>query len=203
MLTFAGAVFFLIITPGPGVLSTAGVGAAFGATAGTRYVLGLFIGTNLVALAVVSGVAGAVLADPAIRTVLFAASTLYLLYLALRIAFAGSRIAFIEARRAPGIGNGIALQAINPKAYAVNTAFFAGFPLLPESLVAEVLMKSIIVNAIWIPIHFLWLYLGIRLGALDLPTRTHRLINVAMSLSMLAVVALAALGGLRAGPTEQ
>ncbi len=31
MLIFAAAVFFLIITPGPGVLSTAGVGSAFGA----------------------------------------------------------------------------------------------------------------------------------------------------------------------------
>ncbi|MEC8551875.1 MAG: LysE family translocator, partial [Pseudomonadota bacterium] len=30
MLTFAAAVFLLIVTPGPGVLSTAGVGAAFG-----------------------------------------------------------------------------------------------------------------------------------------------------------------------------
>ena len=49
MLTFAAAVFFLIITPGPGVLSTAGVGAAFGARAGTRYVLGLFIAGPLAA----------------------------------------------------------------------------------------------------------------------------------------------------------
>ena len=30
MLTFALAVFLLIITPGPGVLSLAGVGAAYG-----------------------------------------------------------------------------------------------------------------------------------------------------------------------------
>ena len=30
MLQFALAVFFLLITPGPGVLTTAGIGAAFG-----------------------------------------------------------------------------------------------------------------------------------------------------------------------------
>ena len=29
MLEFAAAVFFLIVTPGPGVLSTAGVGAGY------------------------------------------------------------------------------------------------------------------------------------------------------------------------------
>lgn len=191
MLTFAAAVFFLIITPGPGVLSTAGVGSAFGARPGAWYVLGLFIGTNMVALAVVTGIAAVILADPRIRTVLFVASTAYLLYLALRIAMAGSRIAFIEARRPPGVWNGIALQMINPKAYAVNTTLFSGFSFLPASLLAETLLKFLIVNAIWIPIHFLWLAMGIRLRQLDLSPGVHRTINVGMSLSMLAVVGLA------------
>ena len=38
MLTFALAVLLLIATPGPGVLSTAGVGAAFGWRPGLSYV---------------------------------------------------------------------------------------------------------------------------------------------------------------------
>jgi len=194
MLTFAAAVFFLIITPGPGVLTTAGVGSAFGARPGTRYVLGLFIGTNMVALAVVTGLAAVILAEPAIRTVLFALSTAYLLYLALRIAAAGSRIAFIETRNPPGVLNGIALQMINPKAYAVNTTLFSGFPFFPDNLLAETLTKFLIVNAIWIPIHFLWLWMGISLHRLDLSERAHRRINIGMSLSMLAVVALAVWG---------
>ena len=194
MLTFAAAVFFLIITPGPGVLTTAGVGSAFGARPGARYVFGLFIGTNMVALAVVTGLAAVILAEPRIRTVLFVLSTAYLLYLAFRIATAGSRVAFIEARKPPGVLNGIALQMINPKAYAVNTTLFSGFPFFPDNLLAETITKFIIVNAIWIPIHFLWLWMGISLHRLDLPERTHREINIAMSLSMLAVVALAVWG---------
>lgn len=192
MLTFAAAVFFLIITPGPGVLSTAGVGAAFGARAGTRYVGGLFIGTNLVCLAVVSGLTAALLADPRLRTVLFIASIAYLTYLAFRIAFAGSKIAFIERQSPPGVLGGIALQAINPKAYAVNTALFTGFGFLPNNYGLEIALKFLIVNAIWIPIHFAWLWLGIALRRMNLPHRTQRTINVAMALSMLAVVALAA-----------
>lgn len=199
MLTFAAAVFFLIITPGPGVLSTAGVGSAFGSRAGTRYVLGLFIGTNMVALAVVTGIAAIILADARIRTVLFLASAAYLLYLALRIALAGSRIAFIEARKSPGVMNGIALQMINPKAYAVNTTLFSGFSFLAGDLLAETLIKFAIMNAIWLPIHFLWLWLGIKLRQLELPERTHRAINIAMSLSMLVVVALAVGGFLLGG----
>ena len=64
MLTFAAAVFLLIVTPGPGVLSTAGVGAAFGWRQGLFYVAGLCAGTNLVSLAVISGLAAVILADP-------------------------------------------------------------------------------------------------------------------------------------------
>ncbi|WP_298915546.1 LysE family transporter [uncultured Roseobacter sp.] len=193
MLTFAAAVFFLMATPGPGVLSTAGVGAAFGARAGSRYVTGLFIGTNLVCLAIVSGLTAAILADDRLRTILFIASVAYLSYLACRIAFAGTKIAFIERASPPGIIGGIMLQAINPKAYAVNTTLFTGFGFWPQNLVFEIALKFLIVNAIWIPIHFSWLWLGIALRKMDLPAKSQRAINVAMALSMMAVVVLATL----------
>lgn len=191
MLTFAAAVFFLIITPGPGVLSAAGVGASYGAGAGTRYVAGLWLGTNLVSLAVVTGMAAFILADPRIRTVLLFASAAYLLYLAAKIAFAGSKIAFIQRSKPPGIVGGLALQAINPKAYAVNTALFTGFAFMPDSTLTETLIKFAIMNAIWVPIHFLWLWAGVTLHRLDLSDRTQFIINVAMALSMLTVVGLA------------
>lgn len=192
MLAFAAAVFFLIITPGPGVLSTAGVGSGFGYRAGLAYVSGLFVGTNLVALAVVSGMAAVILANPAIRTVLLAASALYLLYLAARIAFSGARIAFIERRKAPGFLGGLALQAINPKAYAVNTTLFTGFAFWPGNLLAETVTKFVLMNLIWVPIHLLWLAAGVTLHRLDLSRRTQMIINIGMALAMLAVVALAA-----------
>lgn len=191
MLTFAIAVFLLLITPGPGVLSTAGVGAAFGKRAGLRYVLGLFLGTNMVALAVVSGLAAIVFSVPMVRNVLLIASALYLLYLAYRIAFAGANIAFIEATKQPGIKEGVLLQAINPKAYAVNTTLFTGFAFLSDSLMGETLIKFAIINAIWIPVHLLWLAAGSAVRRLDLPPRVQFIINILMALAMLGVVALA------------
>lgn len=191
MLTFAAAVFFLIVTPGPGVLSAAGVGAAYGMRPGLRYVLGLFVGNNLVILAVVTGLAALVLANPLIRNILFAASTLYLLYLALRIALAGSQLAFIQAHKEPGVLAGILLQPINPKAYAVNTALFSGFAIFPDALMAEAIWKVLVVNAIWVPIHVFWVWLGARLKALDLPPAHQRRINILMAGLMLAVVTLA------------
>lgn len=192
MLIFLGAVFFLLITPGPGVLSTAGVGSGFGARAGLRYVAGLFIGTNMVALAVVSGLAAVIFSVPIVRDILFYASAAYLFYLALKIALSGTRIAFIHSERAPGILGGLALQAINPKAYAVNTTFFSGFNFYPDSLATETVLKFLAINAIWVPVHLIWLGAGIYLHRLDLSERAHFAINVLMALSMLAVVALAA-----------
>jgi len=191
MEVFIAAVFFLLITPGPGVLSTAGVGASFGSKAGYRYVSGLFIGTNLVALAVVTGLAGLILANAGLRTLLLYLSVGYIGYLAFRIAFAGSSIAFIESAQAPGVRDAILLQAINPKAYVVNTTLFTGFGFSSMPLWQETLWKFFLINAIWIPIHLVWLAAGIGVQRLSLPPRVQRIINVLMAMSLLAVVVLA------------
>ena len=180
-----------MITPGPGVLSVAGVGTAFGFQAGSRYIVGLFIGTNMVALAVVTGLAGLILANPAIRTVLAILSASYLIYLAYRIATAGGNIAIKRATRAPGIRDGIALQMINPKAYVVNTTLFSSFVIWPNAMGTEVFAKFIMVNAIWLPIHFLWLWFGISIRRLDLAEATQTKINIAMAAALLIVVGLA------------
>ena len=191
MIEFALAVFFLIITPGPGVLSVAGIGSAYGYRPGLRYITGLFIGHNTVALLVISGIAASALAIPWLRTVLAWASVGYLLYLAAKIAFAGSKIAFIEADRAPGVRDGLALQAINPKAYAVSTALFSGFAFMPEAPVTEVILKFVIMDTIWVVLHLAWLWAGVSLRRLDLAPGTQRAINVGMAASMLIVVGLA------------
>ena len=78
MIAFALAVFLLLITPGPGVLSLAGVGAAFGWRQGLSYLSGLFIGNNLVCVAVISGLATVILANPSIRMTLLVVSAAYL-----------------------------------------------------------------------------------------------------------------------------
>ncbi len=191
MIAFSLAVLLLLVTPGPGVLSTAGVGAAFGFRPGLRYVVGLCIGTNLVAIIVVSGLAAIILATPWARNTLLVASSIYLLYIAARIAFAGRKIAFIHSEEIPGLRAGIVLQLINPKAYAVNMTWFSGFALVPESLPAETLLKFLVINLIWIPIHLLWLAAGNVVNQLDLSPQTHFRVNIAMASAMVVVVALA------------
>ncbi len=191
MLTFAAALLFVLGTPGPGVLSLAGVGSAFGYRAGWSYGIGLFVGSNIVMLVAALGLAALFLADERLRFIFTILSTLYLLWLAAKIGLAGSRIAFIEATAPPGIVGGIALQIINPKAYAVGTFVFSNFPFWPQNIITEITLKFIILNVIWIPIHVAWLAMGVTINRLALPQRTQRTINVIMALAMLLVVGLA------------
>ncbi len=191
MLTFTIAIFFLLITPGPGVLSLAGVGAAFGYRPGWAYGTGLFLGSNAVMLAAATGLAAIFFADERTRIVFTILSTGYLLYLASRVAFAGSKVGFIAAEKPPGIWGGITLQIINPKAYAVGTFVFSNFPFWPDSLVFEASLKFLLLNAVWIPIHILWLGAGVSLQRMQLSPVVQQRINRTMALMMVVVVGLA------------
>ena len=191
MINFAMAVFFLIITPGPGVLSVAGVGAAFGYKSGIRYIVGLCLGTNLVALAVVTGLATIVLSNYSLRLIFMICSSSYLLFLAYKIAWSGANISFSKSKRKPGIVAGVLLQLVNPKAYAVNTAMYTGFLIYPESLSFEIGIKFLIMNLIWFPIHLFWLFLGVYLKNLNLASKLQFKINLLMAVALVLVVILA------------
>ncbi len=189
MFAFAFAVFLLLITPGPGVLSLAGVGTAYGWKKGIRYLGGLWIGNNLVSFIVISGLAALVLADPFVRNVLLFISATYLLLLAGKVAFAGSKVAFFHMT-APGLVSGVTLQLINPKAYAVQTTLFSGFVIYPESFAIETCIKVVLSNLIWVLLHFFWLYAGVKVNELDLQVQTQKLINFAMAVCLVMVVIL-------------
>lgn len=193
MTTFITAVIFLVITPGPGVLSVAGVGAAYGFQAGIPYLFGVVIGSLVVMGAVASGLAALVFSIPYVREVLLALSLGYLLYLAFRIATSGNGVAIIETGKPLHFRNGAMLSLINPKAYAVMTTIIGGFNFYPASAIVEVAFKFMIFSALSFPIHFLWLAVGASLKRLPLSRRGQRAVNIAMALSMLAVVGLALL----------
>ena len=190
MINFAAAVFFLIITPGPGVLSVAGVGAAFGYKTGIRYIFGLCLGTNMVAIAVATGLATIVLSNYPLRLIFMLCSSSYLLFLAYKIAWSGANISFSKSERKPGMLAGVFLQLVNPKAYAVNTAMYTGFLIFPESLFFEIAIKFLIMNLIWFPIHLFWLFLGVYLKSLNLSSQVQFRINFLMAVALVIVVIL-------------
>ena len=190
MFVFATVSFLMFVTPGPGVLSLAGVGAAFGWRQGLSYMAGLFLGNVIVSVSVITGLAAILLAEPFVRTILLILSAAYLCYLAFRVALAGSKISFIEMIKAPGFLTGMTLQFINPKAYAVHTTFFTGFAFYPDSFTIEIILKFLIMNLTWIILHLGWLYAGCKIHELNLSASAQKWVNLFMAASLCAVVGL-------------
>jgi len=182
--------FLMMVTPGPGVLSLAGVGAGFGWRVGIMYLIGLFFGTNGVALLVVLGFKQFLFEIDGVELTFLFLSFSYLSFLSWRIATSDNKTGFKETSKAPKLYEGIFLQFVNPKAYVVQGHLFVVLSLGMSSYNLEILTKFLIVNSIWIPIHILWLWLGISLKKWSLASKKQIWVNRGMGLALFAVVIL-------------
>ena len=189
MVTFAVAVLVLAATPGPALLSIVAVGSAFGFKQGTRYVIGTIAGANIVILMVIGGFAALLTNFPSLRVILAGFSLCYLIYIAWQIAIASNALNDNKTVKTIGLIDGIFIQLLNPKAYAVALALFFGFPLFYQSFAIETLTKLLIVNGIFIPAYMFWLLLGTKLRKLNLSLRLRRIVNRLLALLMLLAVA--------------
>ena len=80
---------------------------------------------------------------------------------------------FLKSQDIPGITHGVMLQLVNPKAYIVNLTFIQVLLFSCKLLVLEILIKLIITNLIWIPIHLIWLYAGVLLYEMPLSEKVN------------------------------
>ncbi|MDI1287331.1 MAG: LysE family transporter [Reyranella sp.] len=140
-------------SPGPSTISVTAVGAAFGLSRSIAYMSGLVAGTIAVLLAVATGVVAVLLAIPQLAPVLLAASAVYILYLAFRIATAPPLSKHDETVAAPSFTGGVLLAIANPKAYVAIAAVFAGSTLGPA-------LKVAVLGAMVVLIHLAWLLAG-------------------------------------------
>ena len=192
MITYIIISFLMMVTPGPGVLSLAGVGAGFGWKVGMMYLIGLFFGTNGVALLVVLGFKQFLFEIDGVEITFLLLSLSYLSFLSWRIATSDNKTGFKQSLKAPRLYEGIFLQFVNPKAYVVQGHLFVVLSLGLASFNTEIIVKFIIVNSIWIPIHLLWLWLGISLKKWSLAVNKQIWVNRGMGLALFAVVVLSA-----------
>ena len=141
LLSLIVASLLVMGSPGPSTISVTAVGAAFGLRRSLAYLSGLVAGTVVVLLAVAAGVVSVLLAVPQLAPVLLAASAVYILYLAYRIA------------TAPSFLGGVLLAVANPKAYVAIAAVFAASMLGP-------VLKIMVLAAMIVLIHVVWLLAG-------------------------------------------
>jgi threonine/homoserine/homoserine lactone efflux protein len=188
MLTFILAVFVLVATPGPALLSILGIGSAFGFKVGLSYAAGVVVGANIVCLMAVSGLVTLLTAFPTLHLLSKIISGCYLFYLAYRIATSNPELQTTDHIPRIGFLDGIIIQFFNPKAYAVALALFSGFPLYEQSFILESALKFLIINMIWIPAHLAWLYIGLTLNNVKLNPEKKRILNLIFAAMMISAV---------------
>jgi threonine/homoserine/homoserine lactone efflux protein len=145
LLVFATAMSF---TPGPNTTLAAALGANHGLRHAMRFVLGVPCGWAVLLLACALGLGGLVQAQPALRGALQWAGLAYLLWLAWKLARAGT-LAASAADQGFDVGffKGMALQLINIKAWMAALLVSAGWvtvaePMAPRLAVALPLMMA-------------------------------------------------------------
>jgi threonine/homoserine/homoserine lactone efflux protein len=180
-------------SPGPATLSLAAAGAAFGARRCAGYMTGLLAGMIAVMAITASGVIGVVLAVPGATPVVVAASALYFIYLAFRIATAPPLTEEAAQHRPPSFAGGVFLSLVNPKGYAAMVALFSGFVLVRERLTLDLAAKIAVLAAIIAVVNAIWLFAGAALTRAFRQPRQNRFINVMFAILLLASVLFALL----------
>lgn len=179
----------LMASPGPATLSVTATAAAYGFRGALGYVLGINLGTIAVLLAVALGASTFLHAVPQLALPVTIAASLYILYLAFRIATAPP-LSDEADKAAPGWLPGLALAISNPKAYLAIGAVFSTSVLIPSDALADAVLKCLVLSAAIIVIHALWAVAGSVLTATLRDPNASRLVNLALAAALVFVLLL-------------
>lgn len=152
---FALVLFALIATGSPGgatTLATAS-GARFGFWRSIPLIVGIAFALSALVAVSGSGLATTLQTFPALNLIVKAAGTIYLLWLAVKIGFAGSPNASDTSNEHPlGFLGGAALLLVNPKAWAMALGVASSFsqlasdPFLLGGILAAVFLISAVLS---------------------------------------------------------
>ena len=177
-------------SPGPATISLTAAGSAYGVRRSARYLTGIIAGTTAVLAAVATGVTVTLLAVPALRAVLAAASVAYILWLAYHIATAPPITAPTATRQPPSLAGGALLGVANPKAWIAIAAVFASAHLTAGAA-TDAAAKIATLTFMIILINAAWLMAGASLAPLLRDRRWSRIINVTLAVALVGATALA------------
>jgi threonine/homoserine/homoserine lactone efflux protein len=179
-------------SPGPATISLIAAGSVRGVRRSFPYLFGIIVGTTLVLVAVATGITAALLAVPAIGSVLIWVSVAYVLWLAYHIATAPPLSKVTGASNAFSFMGGAILGIANPKAWVAIAAVLASVHLadVPTNDAAA---KIVVVTVMIIVICATWLVAGRSIAPLLRDSRRARLINAALAMGLIGATALAVL----------
>lgn len=195
VITFSGLVSLLasaaalMASPGPTTLSVAATAAAYGLRPSLSYVVGINLGTILVLLAMALGASTLLYALPGIALPVSIAASLYILYLAYRIATAPP-LTDKTNELSPGLMPGLLLAMANPKAYFAIGAVYSTAVLTPSSAVSDAVLKCVILSAAIIVIHAVWALAGSAFTSVLRDPQAARVVNLILAAMLVLVVVI-------------
>jgi len=186
----AALVGFSIIsagTPGPNNILLWASGAAFGFRRTIPHVVGTAVGIGALTLAVAAGLSVIITGVPGVALAMKIAGSLYLLYLAWRVAGAGA-LSNRSIAKPLGVGQAAAFQVINPKSWifalgAVTTFRPANLPTFSGAVLVTITMILVI-----IPTASLWAAGGGAISRMIRDDRVRRAVNLTLALILAATV---------------
>ena len=182
------AAFPLMGSPGPATLSLAATGAAFGRTAGHRYLVGIIIGTTSVLIMVATGITGLILALPGAEVAIPLFAAAYILYLAWKIATAPPLACVTDTETAPAFIAGFLLGIANPKAFAAIGAVYTGTTVITDSVFADAGIKLVVLTAVIVTVNSFWLYFGSLISGLLRDPTSARITNILFAILLVSSV---------------
>ncbi len=181
----------LMGSPGPATLSTAAVGATYGARRGLPWLAGICRGTATVLLLIATGVTAVVLTVPALKIAITLLAAAYILWLAWRIATAPPLSRQTEEAKAPAFPGGYLLAVANPKAFAAIGAVYAGHTVVAGDLATDAAVKIAALSLVIVLVNATWLVFGAMISTALHDPKKSRVVNVLFALLLVASVAVA------------
>lgn len=189
---FLTAAVGLLGSPGPAIAALLAVGRARGFAGGLPYFLGLQLGLATAAGITAAGLFSLLAAFPSVLRVMTIAATVYLIYLAWKIAsspIGDTAQSRNGAHASPAAG--FLLGVTNPKAYLAFASLLASYTLIKASAQHDALTKWFLLVVVMIVVDIIWLYAGAFLRGLSLSAKSERVLNVVLGLTVLIAAGLA------------
>ena len=179
-------------SPGPATISLIAAGSVYGVRRSLPYLAGIIVGTTIVLVAVATGITAALLAVPAIGSVLIGISAAYILWLAYHIATAPLLSEQTADMDAPSLAGGALLGIANPKAWVAIAAVFTSVHLADDSA-ADAAAKFAVLTLVIIVFCATWLFAGTSIAPVLRDPRRARVVNAALAVVLVGATALAVL----------
>ncbi|CNF72380.1 LysE family translocator [Yersinia similis] len=191
-LSMVGFLWVAAITPGPNNMLLTSAGANFGFMRSIWLMLGIMLGMQSMLLLVAFGVGSLILIYPPLHLTLKILGSLYLLWLAWKIAT--STYEKLDTNVAPAkplrLYQGWLLQFLNPKAWLMGLGSVASFSMAGAAYNHSILMISLGMFMVNLVAGIIWLGFGTLIGRLLGSRRAWFTFNISMGLLTAACVLL-------------